>query len=76
MKANELTLLTLDLLTIIDTMYGEDPTISMVHVAKELRVQDLARVTRWTIANAIKQLGMRSYVRFVSIYLSCNMPNE
>ena len=41
--------------------------MSMVQVAKELRVQDLADVHQQTIANAIKQLGMRSYVRFVSI---------
>ena len=51
-------------------MYGEDPTISMHQVAKELRVQDLARVTRQTIASAIKQLGMRSYVRRVRALIS------
>ena len=42
---------------IVDEMYGTDPTLSMVHVAKVLKVGTT------TVAKAIKDLGMRSYVR-------------
>ena len=58
------TLSTSDFLRIVDAMYGEDPTLSMVHVAKELEVGYT------TVAQAIKDLGMRSYVRRVRALIS------
>ena len=53
-----------ELLKIIDEMYGEDPTLSMVHVAKVLGVGYT------TVGQAIKDLGMKSYVRRVRALIS------
>ena len=62
--------LTSELLGIVDAMYGGDPTLSMVHVAKKLRVERQLPVGRHTVARAIRDLGMRSYVRRVRALIS------
>ena len=38
-------------------MYGENPMASYHHTAKELEV------SRWTVSRAVKDLGMKSFVR-------------
>ena len=43
----------------IDEIYGEDPSLSMVHVSKKMGVNER------TIRRAVRDLGMRSYVRRV-----------
>ena len=45
----------------IDEIYGEDPTLSMVHVSKMMKVDER------TIANAIKKLGMHLLNTYLSL---------
>ena len=61
-----------EFLSILNAMYGEDPTVSFVQRAKDfgitggLRPRDTAgglAVSRWTVAKGVRDLGMRSYVR-------------
>ena len=44
--------LSTDILKIVDEIYGEDPTLSMVYVSKKLNVNDK------TVARAVRDLGM------------------
>ena len=58
------TLPTSEFLKTIDELYGEDPTLSMVHVSKKVGVNER------TIRRAIRDLGMSSYVRRVRALIS------
>ena len=58
------TLPTSEFLKMIDELYGEDPTLSMVHVSKKVGVNER------TIRRAIRDLGMSSYVRRVRALIS------
>ena len=66
-----------EFLSILNAMYGEDPTVSFVQRAKDfgvtggLRPRDTAgglAVSRWTVAKGVRDLGMRSYVRRYPCY--------
>ena len=51
-----------EFLSILNAMYGEDPTVSFVHRARDLEV------SRWTVAKGVRDLGMKSYVRRYPCY--------
>ena len=46
-----------ELLDLVEATYEDDPTVTYVQTAKKLGV------SRWTIAEAVKDVGMQGYVR-------------
>ena len=55
---------TSDFLKTIDEIYGEDPTVSMVRVSKQVGVNER------TIRRTLRDLGLKSYVRRVRALIS------